>query len=111
MPLLNLPRRAERVFADGGLRAGCYNCVIPRSAGARVSFLSAQTHEFVGEWLSLVEHLVRDQVVGGSNPLSPTNLLKPLRQLQAELCWVQWVQLAISVPQWACGNRVLPVPL
>jgi hypothetical protein len=28
---------------------------------------------FVGEWLSLVEHLVRDQGVGGSNPLSPTN--------------------------------------
>jgi hypothetical protein len=23
---------------------------------------------------------------------------------------VQWVQLAISVPQWACGNRVPPVP-
>src|ERR1019366_1193441 len=30
----------------------------------------------VGEWLSLVEHLVRDQGVGGSNPLSPTNFLK-----------------------------------
>src|SRR5436305_2510832 len=29
---------------------------------------------FVGEWLSLVEHLVRDQGVGGSNPLSPTNI-------------------------------------
>jgi hypothetical protein len=32
----------------------------------------APTYEFVGEWLSLVEHLVRDQGVGGSNPLSPT---------------------------------------
>jgi hypothetical protein len=32
------------------------------------------THRLiVGEWLSLVEHLVRDQGVGGSNPLSPTN--------------------------------------
>jgi hypothetical protein len=31
---------------------------------------------FVGEWLSLVEHLVRDQGVGGSNPLSPTNFLR-----------------------------------
>ena len=30
--------------------------------------------DHVGEWLSLVEHLVRDQGVGGSNPLSPTNL-------------------------------------
>jgi hypothetical protein len=33
----------------------------------------------VGEWLSLVEHLVRDQGVGGSNPLSPTNLFKEHR--------------------------------
>ena len=32
--------------------------------------LHRATH--VGEWLSLVEHLVRDQGVGGSNPLSPT---------------------------------------
>ena len=29
-----------------------------------------------GEWLSLVEHLVRDQGLGGSNPLSPTMSLK-----------------------------------
>ena len=29
-------------------------------------------YRFIGEWLSLVEHLVRDQGVGGSNPLSPT---------------------------------------
>src|SRR5438132_665341 len=39
------------------------------------SFLSSD----VGEWLSLVEHLVRDQGVGGSNPLSPTN---PFNNLQ-----------------------------
>src|SRR5437660_12889638 len=32
----------------------------------------------VGEWLSLVEHLVRDQGVGGSNPLSPTILFNHL---------------------------------
>src|SRR5947207_7922887 len=31
-----------------------------------------------GEWLSLVEHLVRDQGVGGSNPLSPTISFQPL---------------------------------
>src|ERR1700687_6415676 len=30
----------------------------------------------VGEWLRLVEHLVRDQGVGGSNPLSPTNFFR-----------------------------------
>jgi hypothetical protein len=33
----------------------------------------------VGEWLSLVEHLVRDQGVGGSNPLSPTILFNNIR--------------------------------
>jgi hypothetical protein len=36
----------------------------------------------LGAWLSLVESLVRDQEVGGSNPLAPTNFLsfdpKPL---------------------------------
>src|SRR5208283_2797525 len=42
-----------------------------------MSFLVA-AHVFVGEWLSLVEHLVRDQGVGGSNPLSPTNLFNKL---------------------------------
>jgi hypothetical protein len=36
----------------------------------------------VGEWLSLVEHLVRDQGVGGSNPLSPT--IFETKQLRAE---------------------------
>jgi hypothetical protein len=35
---------------------------------------SGCAHRVVGEWLSLVEHLVRDQGVGGSNPLSPTIL-------------------------------------
>ena len=35
----------------------------------------APDFQHVGEWLSLVEHLVRDQGVGGSNPLSPTNFI------------------------------------
>ena len=35
----------------------------------------------VGEWLSLVEHLVRDQGVGGSNPLSPTIYFNPVIEL------------------------------
>ena len=34
-----------------------------------------------GEWLSLVEHLVRDQGVGGSNPLSPTNQINNLHPI------------------------------
>ena len=40
---------------------------------------SAPAH--VGEWLSLVEHLVRDQGVGGSNPLSPTIYFNPVIEL------------------------------
>ena len=38
--------------------------------------------DLVGEWLSLVEHLVRDQGVGGSNPLSPTNYLEGDRRVR-----------------------------
>src|ERR1019366_6805629 len=64
----------------------------------------------VGEWLSLVEHLVRDQGVGGSNPLSPTNLFKRLSRIQPSFFSCNRVQLAISVPQWACGNRVQLAP-
>src|SRR5271156_4964547 len=55
------------------LRVRSYSLMLARSR----YFLSAGT---VGEWLSLVEHLVRDQGVGGSNPLSPTNLFKHLQQ-------------------------------
>jgi hypothetical protein len=40
-----------------------------------MDFLVA-VRRLVGEWLSLVEHLVRDQGVGGSNPLSPTIIYK-----------------------------------
>src|SRR6266581_469406 len=50
---------------------------------------SAANRSFIGEWLSLVEHLVRDQGVGGSNPLSPTNLffnhLKQIAPVQRRL--------------------------
>ena len=43
-----------------------------RAFGPRGSEHSSSFH-LVGAWLSLVEHLVRDQGVGGSNPLAPTN--------------------------------------
>ena len=42
------------------------------SSSRRVVSVAAVVEWSVGEWLSLVEHLVRDQGVGGSNPLSPT---------------------------------------
>ena len=42
-----------------------------------------------GEWLSLVEHLLREQGVGGSNPLSPTiffNNLPPFHPATKSRC-------------------------
>ena len=51
----------------------CYNGSLPSP--------SALDGSRVGEWLSLVEHLVRDQGVGGSNPLSPTNSFNRLQSI------------------------------
>jgi hypothetical protein len=59
----------------------------------------------VGEWLSLVEHLVRDQGVGGSNPLSPTKFFKQLERVQHSEFWVQRVQQTQKV----C-TQALPFP-
>ncbi len=44
----------------------------------------AHTQHGFGEWLSLVEHLVRDQGVGGSNPLSPTIFKNQVAQALAK---------------------------
>jgi hypothetical protein len=52
------------------------NCAAAKSGGVRAQRPRLVHH--VGEWLSLVEHLVRDQGVGGSNPLSPTNSFNDL---------------------------------
>ena len=49
------------------LERECYNEDLSMAARVCGGF------SLFGEWLSLVEHLVRDQGVGGSNPLSPTN--------------------------------------
>ena len=50
-----------------------------------------------GEWLSLVEHLVRDQGVGGSNPLSPTKHCCILQALTASDCGFAFVSWRPSV--------------
>ena len=42
--------------------------------GAR---LSSKMRPAFGDWRSLVAHFVRDEGVGGSNPLSPTKLEQP----------------------------------
>jgi hypothetical protein len=58
-------------LASGARWTECYNLeVVQKFPLGRQKSLPRPTH--VGEWLSLVEHLVRDQGVGGSNPLSPT---------------------------------------
>ena len=48
---------------NAGVMSGC--------AAAAVCYAAA-TGRFVGEWRSLVAHLVWDQRVAGSNPVSPT---------------------------------------
>jgi hypothetical protein len=48
------------------------------SANGRAHHINRLAPVLVGEWLSLVEHLVRDQGVGGSNPLSPTKFFQSL---------------------------------
>ena len=60
-----LLQERSKIATFGPFRAEilCYNQGLPMTAAWVVC---------VGEWLSLVEHLVRDQGVGGSNPLSPT---------------------------------------
>ena len=54
--------------------------MLPSIAGANARKSGRDVLADVGEWLSLVEHLVRDQGVGGSNPLSPTNLFNSLEE-------------------------------
>src|SRR5690349_5347390 len=74
------PESAERSRPS----VGCYTfigitCLGPCVPSAHVVSMIASV-DLVGEWLSLVEHLVRDQGVGGSNPLSPTNFFKNLKR-------------------------------
>ena len=67
---------------------GCYNLFVLHQFLLRALFNSFGAPANVGEWLSLVEHLVRDQGVGGSNPLSPTNLslAHPTRSFPPTFC-------------------------
>ena len=54
--------------------------------------------------------MFRDQRAGGSNPLSRPIPTSRVERVQHSQIRVQWVQLAISVLQWACGNRVQLAP-
>src|ERR1700690_3156860 len=69
----------NRCFRQPARGTECYNFEVRQQFLRRApAFPLAPLHK-VGEWLSLVEHLVRDQGVGGSNPLSPTNSFKAVR--------------------------------
>jgi hypothetical protein len=91
-PWPELWRRTKATTQGRYLRADpcryrCYNSAVEKPS-ANLQFLytggiftrSVVSYP-VGEWLSLVEHLVRDQGVGGSNPLSPTISFQSLRIL------------------------------
>src|SRR5271157_6028547 len=65
----------------------CYNAQ-SADAGRRKPCLLPSVCSFsrrVGEWLSLVEHLVRDQGVAGSNPVSPTNFFNEIQPFAERL--------------------------
>ena len=65
---------SPRVNVGLAVRSCCYT----ENTRDRAQVIRDSPALHVGEWLSLVEHLVRDQGVGGSNPLSPTNHFKQL---------------------------------
>jgi hypothetical protein len=58
-----------------------------KASGMILGHSANQNPYFFGAWLSLVERLVRDQEVGGSNPLAPTN---SFNNLQANDQWALW---------------------
>ena len=68
-------------------RPECYNLASKLFCAGRRQVLSRPVAH-VGEWLSLVEHLVRDQGVGGSNPLSPTNSTNYKFSNDSEGLWI-----------------------
>ena len=72
-----------RIRPIGSARSGILVHWSKRIQGVKTRQAAPQRYALqpmFGEWLSLVEHLVRDQGVGGSNPLSPTIYFKWLTQ-------------------------------
>ncbi len=70
-------------------RTGRRECVLrnedegKRERPCRVVNSEIERNAHVGAWLSLVERLVRDQEVGGSNPLAPTIYLPSFQIITA----------------------------
>src|SRR6266436_5263258 len=61
-------RRYPPLRGPGLLAMGFWQCLQPSSGSA-----IRPPAKDVGVWLSLVEHLVRDEGVAGSNPATPTS--------------------------------------
>jgi hypothetical protein len=66
---MNKPTNNSTLGEPGSYHFGLY--ALAEGLPGFLLYYSAFAFPF-GAWLSLVEHLVRDQGVGGSNPLAPT---------------------------------------
>jgi hypothetical protein len=55
------------------------------SQGNLKTYSEHKIHKFIGAWLSLEEHLLWEQGVGGSNPLAPTNRIS-VERIEECLC-------------------------
>src|SRR5208337_3878946 len=80
------------------------------SSGRHVVPMVTEIQSSVGEWLSLVEHLVRDQGVGGSNPLSPTNLSLALSVVYAAFCSSVFSPIFGTFGTTESNSKPLPLP-
>ena len=76
-------RPPASAILSSGIRTLRLSCLRPSR------FRTISSFDLVGAWLSLVEHLVRDQGVGGSNPLAPTNTNQNAWPIQARF-WLEW---------------------
>ena len=53
-----------------------------RDIGSAARFWYSSAPQILGVWRSLVAHFVRDEGVGGSNPLTPTNEINNLHRFR-----------------------------
>ena len=87
-PRAGTPIQGAIIYASSSAR------VVPRAGASKV-----------GEWLSLVEHLVRDQGVGGSNPLSPTNYLFNTSRIAENLRTAKRTHIRVAETSCARNSR------
>ena len=76
-----------------------------RGQPCRVLNSEIERNAQVGAWLSLVERLVRDQEVGGSNPLAPTNSPIEIRVVRQQRAAQPTFCLPRQTPEQAILSR------